>query len=111
MGEAVTPPSTYMDAAVDRLIGLAADLNRARAGMHPQGSNWPRLFTMADFPEPTPEYEQAQQALQDFGNELAAIGGINLQTAVYDEAVDRWGHRAVGGVSAAWSGTPAGWWH
>lgn len=105
-----------MDAAVIRLLALAANKRATRQA--PQGDDVLRieaspfvLCRIGDFPEPSPESVKANQALVDFADELAAIGGVELMVDVYDEAAERHGYRAVGGVSAAWDCHPAGWYH
>ena len=113
------PGQFSMDAAVVRLLALAANKRATRSRPGPS-SAWDeggpitatpfRLFSIDDFPEPSPEWEAAHRALQAFAGELVAIGGMDLMIEVYDEAAERHGYRAVVGVSASWDGCH-GWWH
>lgn len=99
-----------MDHAVTQIMCLAANKRAAR----PTPTTGPilaRLFSIGDFPEPSPEWRAADQALRAFANELAADGGgMERMLGVYDEAVERHGYHAVAGVSASWDGCN-GWWH
>ena len=98
-----------MDEAVAKLMALAENkrANRSQPVSASIGELVPTPFRMSDFPEPSAEWLAADRALKVFANEL---GGLERMVAVYDEAVERHGYRAVMGVSASWSGCH-GWWH
>jgi hypothetical protein len=102
-----------MAAAVGRLVALAANKRATRS--RPEGTCEQRigplvLSTLADWPEPSPAWTEADKALKGFADELAVIGGVDLMVELYDETVERHGYHAVAGVSASWSGRH-GWWH
>lgn len=104
-----------MDAAVIRLVALAA--NKKAARQQPEGDGVYRiegnpfvLCRINDFPEPSPELNKANQELAAFADELASIGGLPLMLDVFETAAERHGWRAVGGVSSAWD-SRNGWWH
>lgn len=108
-------PTFNMNAAVTKLMALAANKREHRprpAAEIGEGITISpfRLCTLSDYPEPTPEWEAADDALKAFADELAVIGGLDLMVEVYDETAERHGYRAVCGVSASWSGSH-GWWH
>lgn len=117
MSSQPTQPATRafnMDAAVVRLCALASNLRAARPRPQHDGDAEPiaaHLFKITDFPEPSPEWTKAREALRDFADELASIGGMKLLVDVYDAAIAARDYRAVCGVSAAWDGGRHGWWH
>lgn len=110
---AVRSPSLDMETAVSRLLALAATKRDARSPPTSGADDisiGAHLFKITDFPEPSPEWTEAHEALRSFADELAAVGGMELMVGVYDEAAERYGYRAVCGVSASWSGLH-GWAH
>lgn len=102
-----------MDAAVIRLMALAANKRAARSlpernvGDDADLGIGAHLFRIGDFPEPSPEWRLADGALKDFARDL---GGVEQMVDVYDEVVERHGYHAAAGVSASWDGC-LGWWH
>lgn len=111
--EPVTDRQFNMDAAVVRLLALAANKRSARSrpdGADDEARTPYQIFSISDFPEPSAEWTAAHEALRSFADELVEIGGADLMVDVYDEAAERHGYRAIGGVSASWDGRH-GWWH
>jgi hypothetical protein len=101
-----------IDREVTRLFCMAANARSERGRQYREsfGSQPFALVTIDELPDPSRAFDAAQLELKAFADELAAGGGLERMALVYDEAVERHGYRALGGVSAAWNGRH-GWWH